>query len=431
MDQAQLIGIVLGVGGLGLLALLAFVKSHIVICQPNEVVILSGRSRKLPSGEVQGYRVLRGGRGFRWPFLESVARIPMTTQSLEMHLTKVLCAGMIPVSIEARANVKLAGSAEQGLDAAIERFLGKQPDAIVKTARQNLEGGLRGVIATVSPEDANARRLELAAEVADRARGEFLQLGIVLGLFQIQEISDDHGYLEAIGRQRNATVQRDARIAEAEADADSRKVAADQERLGREAEIAAGVAILELEESLAVGKANVRAESNRAEQRAEVAGEIARTEAEIQLEEQRVELSGKREEARTVIPARARREALLLEAEGKAARILENGKATASAVEKMSAQWDGGASRDLFAIQLFPDLLDKMTRVIADNLRIDKLTVLDGGDGEGLPNYVKSLTGSAVALMEQLENATGVDLARIARREDGKESGAKVPKELG
>ena len=54
---------------------------------------------------------------------------------------------------------------------------------------------------------------------------------------------------------------------------------------------------------------------------------------------------------------------------------------------------------------------------------------LDGGDGSGLPNYVQNLTRSAVVMLEQVKNATGVDLAKLA--EPAAESSPKVPKELG
>ena len=101
---------------------------------------------------------------------------------------------MIPVDIEGKANVNLAGREEDGLEAAIERFLGKGAEAVDKTAQQVLEGALRGVIAGVSPEEANTRRIDLAQEVAAHARQELAGLGIVLDFFQIQDLSDGEGY---------------------------------------------------------------------------------------------------------------------------------------------------------------------------------------------------------------------------------------------
>jgi flotillin len=429
MDQAQILGIAVGVGLVAVLGLIGFIKANMVICQPNEIVILSGRQRKQPDGTKVGYRVLRGGRGFKMPFIESVARLSLTTQPVEVHLPKALCEGMIPVSIEGRANVKLAGRREDGMDFAVERFLGKGPEAVTRTAQQVIEGALRGVIASVSPEEANAKRLELADQVAERARQELGRLGIVLDFVQIQSISDDQGYLEAIGRKRNATIRRDAQIAEAEAEAEARSVAAEQKRIGREAEIAAEMVIVKEENALAVRRADLKADSNRAEQRSEVAGDIARTEEKLVLEDKRVELSSKRQEAETVIPARARSEAAVLEARGKAAAIVEDGKATAEAVEFMRQQWESGESRDLFMIRMFPELVDKVTRVVADNLRVEKLTILDGGDGEGLPAHIKNLTKSAVVMLEQVKNATGLDLTKLAEKDS--DTSNSIPKDLG
>ena len=427
MDEAQLIGIALGLGALAVFSIIVFIKSSMVICQPNEVVILAGRKRKLADGTTVGYRVIRGGRGFKRPFIESVKRLPLTTRPVDIQLSKVLCAGMIPVNIEGRANVKLAGREEEGLESAIERFLGKGTEAVDHTAKQILEGSLRGVVAVVSPEEANAQRLEIAGQVATRAREDLSRLGIVLDFFQIQSLTDDQGYLEAIGRKRNAEVIRDARIAEAEADAEGRQVAAEQSRIGREAEIESEKIIIQRENELAVERAELAAKANEAESRAAVAGEIARAEKTVELESKRAEVSFHREEADTVVPATARQKALMLEAEGKAARILENGRAMSEAVELMQEQVKGGASNDLFLIQMLPGLLDKVTRVMADNLRVDKLTILDGGDGEGLPNYIKNLSKSAITMLEQVENATGIDVARLAK---GRGEGDDLPKEL-
>ena len=430
MDQAQIIGIAIGLGGLGLLGLIVFIKSNMVICQPSEIVILSGRKRRQEDGSVAGYRVIRGGRGFKWPFIESVARLPLTTLPIDIHLPKALCAGMIPVTIEGRANVKLAGRSEEGLENAVERFLGKGTDSVTRTAQQTIEGALRGVIAEVSPEEANAQRLQLAQKVTDAARENLSRLGIVLDFFQIQSLSDEQGYLEAIGRRKNAEVRRDAEISEAQAKAEARQVAAEQRRIGREAEIESERAIIKRENTLAVERADLSAESNRAEEKAKVAGDIARTEERISLESKKVELSGKKQEAETVIPARAAREASVLKAEGKAARILEDGKATAQAIELMREQWQDGDTHDLFMIQLLPELLDKVTSVVSDNLRVDKLTILDGGDGSGIPSYVNNLTGSAITMLEQLKNATGIDIEKLAQ---GAPKGANtdLPKELG
>jgi flotillin len=429
MENAQLVGIAIFIGVIAILAIIIFIKTSIVLCQPNELVVLAGKKRKLADGSKIGYRVLRGGRGFKRPMLESVARLSLNTIPIELTLARAMCSGMIPVSLEGRASVKLAGQAEHGMDAAIERFLGKGAEAVTKAAKQALEGALRGVIATMTPEEANANRLKLASEAAEIARRDLKRLGIVLDFLQIQEITDAEGYLQAIGRQQNAAVQRDARIAEATAEADARKVSAEQKRISREAEIAADLEIIAKEAALEVKRSNLAAAENEARERASVAGEIARMEEETKLQTGRAVLKEKQQEADVVVPARAERAAKVLGAEADAARIQANGRATAEAIESMQAQWQDGATRELFLIQLLPELTDKITSVLSDNLRIDRLTILDSGDGEGLPNFVKNLTNSTVTVLEQIKNATGVDLTDLAKRAD---SGGdlKLPKDL-
>jgi hypothetical protein len=43
---------------------------------------------------------------------------------------------------------------------------------------------------------------------------------------------------------------------------------------------------------------------------------------------------------------------------------------------------------------------------------------------------VKNLTNSAIVMMEQMKNATGVDVAKLAKRAEG-DAGTGLPKELG
>ncbi|MBN2090166.1 flotillin family protein [candidate division KSB1 bacterium] len=428
-------GETIGIGifsGIIILALfIIFIKSNLVICQPNEVVIISGRKRKLADGTVLGYRLIKGGRGFKFPIIESVKRISLTTIPIEVRLTKALSKGMIPINVDGRANVKIAGSEKDGLSNAIERFLGRSMQEISVLARETIEGSLRGVLATVTPEDANAKRLEIADLVADQARVDLMKLGLVLDFVKIQNISDGQGYLDAIGRKKNAEVIKEAKIAEATADSEARAVTAEQKRKGRIAETQADIAIVEAENKLNVYRSELAIKSNAAEEKAKIAGEITRIAEQRKLEEERIAMNQKKYEAEVVIPAEATKKANELKAIGEAAKILEDGKATAEAIKLMQAQWADGKTRDLFLIQLLPKLMDKVTRVLADNLHIEKLTVLDSGAGNGIPTHIKNLTGSVVTMMEQLKNATGLDLPGLLNGvKNGDDITSLVPKEL-
>lgn len=408
-----MIGIWIGIIIIAALIILAFIKANLRICHPNEILVFSGRKRKLKDGTEVGYRVIKGGRGLKIPIIESVTRLPLTTIPIDIELTGALTNGLIPVNIEAMANIKIAGSEDEGLSNALERFLGKNLNEISQIAKENLEGSLRGVLATLSPESANNNRLEFAAKVAQQARDDLSRLGLVLDTFKIKHLSDNEGYLEAIGRKKNAEVRRDAEIAEANAQAESRQVAAEAQRIGNVAEAEANVITVEAENKLRVKRADLDAEAQRIEAKAKVAGEIARVEEEQQLEAQRIAMNQSKYEADVVVPARAQKEALELKAIGDAASIIENGKATAEAVNLMRQEWEKEDTRELFLIQQLPDILDKVTSVVSENLAIDKVTILDSGNGNGMPTYVKGVAGSIVAIFEQIKNATGLDIPEI------------------
>jgi len=410
-----MLGVWIGIALIAALIILAFIKANLRICHPNEILVFSGRKRKLKDGTVVGYRVVKGGKGLKFPIVESVTRLPLTTIPIDLELSGALTSGIIPINLQAMANVKIAGSEEEGLSNALERFLGRNMTDISQIARENLEGSLRGVLATLTPEEANSNRLEFAEKVSEQARSDLRNLGLVLDTFKIKQISDNEGYLDAIGRKKNAEVRRDAKIVEANAEAEARLVAAEAKRKGNVAEHEADISIVEAENKLRVRKADLAAEAHRVEARARVAGEIARVEEEKKLEAQRVDMNKSKYEADVVVPAQAEKEAMELKAMGKAASIVEDGKAMAEAVRSMRQEWEKENTRELFLIQQLPDILDKVTRVIAENLSIDKVTVVDSGNGNGVPAYVKGVTGSVVAIFEQIKNATGLDIPEILR----------------
>jgi len=408
-----MLGFLIGIIIIVCLLILAFIKANLRICHPNEILVFSGRKRRLKDGTEAGYRIIKGGRGLKIPIIESVSRLPLTTIPIDLELTGALTNGIIPINIQAMANVKIAGSEEEGLSNSLERFLGKNIDDVSRVARENIEGSLRGVLATLTPEEANSNRLEFAEKVAQDARTDLKMLGLVLDTFKIKHLSDNEGYLEAIGRRKNAEVRRDAQITEANAEAEARLVAAEARKKGNVAEAVASISIVAAENELRVKKADLAAVSNRAEAKSKVASDIARIGEEQKLEKQRVEMNKSKYEADVVVPARAEKEAKELKAAGEAARIAEDGKATAQAVRVLREQWEKEDTRELFLIQQLPDILDKVTRVVSDNLSIDKVTIVDSGDGHGMPAYIKGVTGSIVAIFEQIKNTTGLDIPEI------------------
>ena len=92
--------------GLTLLVILAVFKQFLLIGKPNEVLVFSGRTRKLADGSEVGYReILGGGWTWRWPIIEKVDRMKLTTIPIEIQTTNAYSAGGIPLNVHAVANI--------------------------------------------------------------------------------------------------------------------------------------------------------------------------------------------------------------------------------------------------------------------------------------------------------------------------------------
>ncbi len=388
------------------MTVLGIVRANLKICQPNEVLIFSGRRRALTDGSSLGYRVIRGGRGFRIPLIERVDRLALNTIPIDLTVTNAYSKGGIPLSVRAIANVKVA-STEPELNNAVERLLGKNLNEIQLIAKETLEGNLRGVVALLSPEEVNEDRLKFARELVEEADNDLSALGLQLDTFKIQSVEDDRGYLNAIGRQQTAHIIAAAEIAEA-----------DRREAARLAEARADKSIAEAENDVRIVKAQLAARSEAEEAKVNVAADVARATAEQELALQEIELAEKRQRAQIIVKAEAERRAKEESAKGNAARIFEDGQAEVEVLRRKLELWQqaGPDAERLFLIQMLPDILKEVIKTV-DNLKIDKLTVVDGGRaGDGVPALFSQIAGATPALLESLKASTGVDVAALLMR---------------
>lgn len=389
-------------------------KSLIVIVPPNLAAVLTGRNRKLPSGETIGYRSVIGGRTFRVPIIESVQYISLETFPIEISITNAFSKGNIPLNIEAIANVKIASEPETVFNNAVERILGKTEDEIIAMAKDTLMGNLRGVLATMTPEAVNEDRLGFAVALAEDCGEDLASLGFHLDVLKIQNVTDERGYLEAIGRKKAAEAVRDAEIAEADAAAETRQRQATARQVAEVKEAKADIQIAEAQNELRVRKAELDREAQIVERTALVKAQESEVEAQQALESRRVEREKLRLQADVVEPANAELKAAKVRAEGDAAPILERGRASAEALRMLYEQVKQGGD-NAFAVLLaekLPQLLETSIGAI-EGVNIDRVVVLDGGGGKGVSNAVNQKVHGALGTMEAISAAVGVDIQEV------------------
>jgi len=406
-----------GVALILILALLQAVRSLIVIGLPNEMVVISGRRRLLEDGREVGYRVLHGGRTLRIPVLEKVSRIDLTTIPIEVMVKNAYSKGGIPLIVQGIANVKVCAREPVSYNA-VERLLDKPFRDIMQIAKDTLEGNLRGVLATLTPEEVNEDRLKFAQRLIEEADEDLKKLGLELDTLKIQNVTDEVNYLDSIGRQRTAEILKLARVAEANRASEAEQTEASAHQAAQVAKLQADLKIAEESNRLRVRRAQLEAEALAREAEAKVSGEKARVTAEQALQTERIVLEQKRVEADVVIPAQADRQAAELRAKGIASSILENGNANLAVLDRM-IQLYAGAGTDaerIFILNMLPELIREMVKSV-EHIRIDRLSVIDSGAaGTGVASAAVQFPEAVIKLTEQIENATGVNiLSRLQR----------------
>ncbi|HEX6278916.1 MAG TPA: SPFH domain-containing protein [Pyrinomonadaceae bacterium] len=351
-----------------LIALMLISRNYIKV-SPNQAAVISGRRRKLADGSIAGYRLVRGGATLVFPFLEKVEYLDLNVITVPLATSRAYTVQGVPVSVKAVANVKIKGD-DTSLRAAAERFLGMAQQDFHKLIFQTLEGHLRAILGTLTVEEINNDRQSFAQKLTTEAAGDLEKMGIGLDALTIQEISDDEGYLDALGKRRTAEVKRDAEIGQAEANRDSKIKASLALQEGEKVRLETEAQIAQSQRETEIQKAQVQAEIEAERAKASQAGPLAdakaqqqvtveevrvekvRTQEQISVQEQEVLRKEKELEATVVKQAEADRKAAVLRAQGlQEAQILEaEGRkqaliATAEAeAQKLQREGQGRAS---------------------------------------------------------------------------------------
>ena len=375
------------------------------ICAPNEVLIFSGRSRVV-DGQKLGYRLVKGGRGIRIPLIERVDKIDLTNMVIDVAVHNAYSKGGVPLTVQSSANVKIAGY-EPVLNHAIERFIGKSRDEVIEIAKANLEGSLRGVLSTLTPEQVNDDKILFAEKLVHEVEADMTKLGFVVDSLKIQNVQDEVQYLDSIGRRKNAEIVSKARIAEAIAKADAVVRSAENEEREVNAQIDADIAIAKAEADQRLADTLSRRDALVAEEQAEVMAAVAQAEAEIEVQKARVEKMKHQYEADIIQPARAECEAMENRARSTTAPIIEAGKAKADALRVLAKQYNeaGDKGREILVVQKLQPIIEQLTSTIADS-EVEKLTVLGSQTSAGKD----PMAVGAYRLLEQVKEVFGIDI---------------------
>jgi flotillin len=328
---------------------------------PDQAMLISGGKYGLKGSP---FRVVVGHGAFANPLLRKVRYLTLAMQEAEVAETCVTKQG---ISLNIRAVIAFkVGNDEESIVNAGQRFLSDQDQMSVLTGRI-FAGHLRSIIGSMTVEEIITERQKLAAEVLDQSKTEMATIGLIVDSLQIQSIDDmGAGYIAAMAAPNNAAIQRQAKIAQAQAD--QAAVEAQQQSARKQAEFARETAVVQAQYKAEIDKA--QAQASQAGPLAEAEAQRAVITAQAELARQQAELRQQQLVSEVVRPA---------EAEAERVKVLARADA-----ERTRIQAEAAASNNRVALdQLLINQLPLIVKEAAAGLAGANVSVLNGADGLG------------------------------------------------
>ena len=428
-------------------------------CPSDRIMVIYGKVGKNADGTARSSKCIHGGAAFVWPIIQSYQYLDLTPISISVDLRSALSRQNIRIDVPSIFTVGI--STEPGvMQNAAERLLGLKLTEIQELAKDIIFGQLRLVIATMDIEEINTDRDKFLEAVSRNVETELKKIGLRLINVNVTDISDESGYISALGKEAAAKAindakknvaekERDGSIGEALAQKDQRIQVASANSMAIQGENSAKIEVANSEAvrrekaaeamRLAIAAEKVQAakaleEAYAAEKEAELsrsAREKATLEADVivkaEINKREVELAAEAEAEKIRRRAAGEADAIYAKMEAQARGMQEILQKQAAGFEKIVAA-AGGDAKNAMMLMLadkMEDLMKIQVEAIRD-LKIDKVTVWDsgnggnGGDGKSsTANFISGLMKSVPPMNEIFEMA-GMNLPEfLGKKMDG------------
>ncbi|MCH2024801.1 MAG: flotillin family protein [Verrucomicrobiales bacterium] len=441
-----------------LLGMVIFFFARYQKCPSDRILVIYGKT-----GKGQAAKCLHGGAAFVWPVIQAFEYLDLTPIQIEIPLDGALSKQNIRVNTPSSFTVGI--STDPGvMTNAAERLLGQPLSSIQALASDIIFGQMRVVIATMDIEAINADRDQLIERITSGVEGELTKVGLKLINVNIKDITDDSGYLDALGKEAASRATNDAKIQVAQRERDGNIGEADAQREQRIQVSAAQAQAVEGENlakvKVAESDALRREREAEAERMASAAEKVKQAQAleeayasERTAEEVRAQREKATQHANVVVPAEIEKAKIetLAEADAEKIRRLKKGEAdgiqslmeaeakgTLAALQAKAqgfgeiVQSSGGEADDatlLLVTEQLPQLIEEQVKAIS-NLKIDSVTVWDSGKGEGgkndTANFMSGLVG-ALPPLHALTKNVGIELPEfLGKLSDDPAGAAKI-----
>jgi flotillin len=191
---------------------------------PNALGIFYGRKYKWidPADgkpKTRGFRIVAGGGSLLLPIVEHLQLMSTAAFQARIEETDIPNRDNVKISVKGVATCKISAAPEDLHNAAMA-FLGKTDEDTEAFVRNILIGHLRSIIGKLDIDEILRQRDTFNRRVIEESTEELKRLGMTVITLVIQDVSDVHGYIDALGQKTVAEAKRDAAIKVAEATRD-------------------------------------------------------------------------------------------------------------------------------------------------------------------------------------------------------------------
>ena len=413
------------------------ITRRIRTCPSDKILVKYG----LIGGEGSS-KPIHGGTTFIWPVVQNFEYLDLTPMTVDIRLEGALSKQNIRVNVPSRFTFGV-GTTEELMNNAAERLLSLSTPEIEETTKDIIFGQLRATIATMDIEEINGDREKFESRVLENIESELMKIGLRLINVNISDITDESGYIEALGQRAAAEAvnrakievakqDRDGAVGSAKAVQDQRVQVADANALAVTGENKARALEADSEATLRVAQAEAKRLGDASEAVKGASAEQEGYDAEKQAEEARAERDRATQFANVVVPAEIEKNRVTTEAQGEKSKAVLAGEAEGEALRaKLAGEAEGrkeilmkmaeGFEAIVAAAKGDPDaaarlmIVDKIDSIVAaqakaiSNIEFDKIVVYDGGNGNAVGDFLGGLT-HALPSLHELAKMAGVEL---------------------
>ncbi len=447
-------------GALVLIAIFTFIANQYKRCPSNKIIVVYGKT-----GGEKTAKCVHGGGTFIIPLIQDYGVLSLEPMTTDIDLKGALSKGNIRVAVPSTFTFGISTEPRIMINAA-ERLLGLSKADVITQASDIILGQLRLAIATLTIEEINQDREKFLEQINANVNTELNKIGLEIINVNIKDITDESGYIDAIGKKAAAEAINKAKVEVAQ-----------QEKLGAVGEASANkekeVQVAEQTAQTFIGKTNAEREQRIKTAELEAQAVEGENISKANIAEYNATLAVKQAEAfreGEIAKANAQRDVLLAQKEQEEAKLKKEELAKQE-VEKLKIQVEADAEAerarrvalgeaDAIKAKYFAEaegikavleakakgyqdlvkisnnrpeiatsflMIEKIEKIVEKqvdaikNIKFDKITVWDGGagssNGSTTANFMKDLIKSLPA-MHDLANQAGIELPQVLGKVD-------------